>query len=84
MTFNGYKMLVMDDYVARLYEVRKWLYPVERFWEWIPSPETERWARFFGYGEEVVEYKTYLIGNTILVHPAVYDQLKHQLEKPKP
>jgi hypothetical protein len=40
---HGLRVVVSDHAV-----VRYWEYPTERFWEYIPSPETERWCRFFG------------------------------------
>jgi hypothetical protein len=50
---------------------RVWVYPVERFWEYVPSPETEQWCRFFGYGHEEVRPACFQIGDTLYMHPSI-------------
>jgi len=61
--------LVFDKHCVTL--TKKWVYPTEKFWTYIPSPETERWCRFFGYGhwESANIPQIYLMGDTILAHP---------------
>lgn len=67
--------IVIDSFAI----VRRWVYPNERFWSYEPSPETEKWCRFFGFGHEVTEPGAYLFGGkTLVVHPAVYAQLKQE------
>lgn len=59
--------------------VKRWVYPVERFWTYIPSPETERWCRFFGFGHEVTEPGVIKLsgpfGEKWLVHPSLMKHL---------
>jgi hypothetical protein len=62
-TFSmGLEVVVTEDAM-----VRTWIYPVERFWKYEPSPETEKWCRFFGYGHEECKPGAYQVGNKLLV-----------------
>ncbi len=74
--FAGLKVIVSEHA-----ETATWVYPVERFWEYIPSPETERWCRYFGYGHEKREPGAFQIGDMLYVHPKVYDELKRQIRQ---
>lgn len=55
---------------------RFWVYPVERFWTYLPSPETERWCRFFGFGHEEERPAIYRMHNKLIVHPALLDKVQ--------
>ena len=59
----------------------KWVYPQERFWSYEPSTETERWCRFFGFGQEVNEMLVYQIGNKLVMHPDILDKFLAACEK---
>jgi hypothetical protein len=75
-------MLGLKVVVDPLAETRVWVYPTdEPFVEYIPSPETERWCRFFGYGHEERRPCAYRIGNTLIVHPSVYEAMKKEFAR---
>lgn len=69
--FEGWPVVVTETAVQPT-----WIYPKERFWEYIPSPETERWCRFFGYGREEMVPCAILVGGFLHVHPAVWEKIK--------
>lgn len=70
--FVGLPVIVSEHAVHR-----PWVYPVERFWTYIPSPETERWCRFFGFGHEgPAEPAIYQVDGKLLVHPALLSKVK--------
>jgi hypothetical protein len=84
ITGHGAKLFMgplegMPVYVSEFALVKRWVYPVERFWTYVPSPETERWCRFFGFGHEVSEPGAYVIQDPrprLVVHPALVKQLR--------
>lgn len=62
--------------VSKYAMVRTWVYPVDRFWKYEPSPETERWCRFFGYGHEEIRPVAFQMADGRLVmHPDILDKL---------
>lgn len=67
----GYKFVVDKNIL-----VGRWIYPVEKFWRYEPSPETEKWCRYFGFGHEVFEPGIILVGDTFCIHPEIYKHLK--------
>lgn len=71
-----YGMLVIIDKLA---VTKTWVYPKERFWEYIPSAETERWCRYFGYGHEIETPCCYQVGNKWIMHPAIWEALKKEI-----
>lgn len=71
MLYSGMKVVVSEYAVTK-----EWVYPKERFWSYTPSPETERWCRFFGYGHEETRPAAIQMHDMWIVHPAVYEQIK--------
>ncbi len=76
-TLYGLKVVVDPLAVTRV-----WVYPKERFWSYEPSPETERWCRFFGFGHEVTEPCMYVVfGKTLVIHPTLLEQVKLEMTR---
>lgn len=59
--------------------VPRWKYPTDPFIEY--DPGDERWCRYFGFGRQVSEPGAYQIGNRLLVHPVVWNQIKKETTK---
>lgn len=78
MILHGLEVVV-DENIS-LFAKKTWIYPTERFWSYEPSPETERWCRFFGFGHEKIEYPAYQMGNKLIVHPVTYKTLTKQAQ----
>lgn len=70
----GYNVVVDKNIL-----VKRWVYPKERFWEYIPSPETEKWCRYFGFGHEVTEPGIICIDNVFYVHPEIFKHIKQYI-----
>lgn len=66
----------MPVFVSEHALVATWVYPVERFWEYVPSPETEDWCRYFGVGYERTDPGAYQVGGTLVIHPSLVECLR--------
>lgn len=66
---GGLKVIVSEHCL-----VSRWVFPARRFVEF--EPKDEKWARAIGYGHEVMEPGAYRMGDTLVVHPAIYAELK--------
>ena len=65
--------------VAKFCTTGKWLFPKHRFFEW--EPKDEAFCRKYGIGRP--EPGCYQFGDTIIMHPEIYEQLKDVLPKPE-
>lgn len=75
------KLLGIEVYVSELAVNRSWIFPKERFLEYDKSDEW--WCRKYGVGHEgPAEPAIFKVGNMMLVHPKIYDELKAVLPEP--
>lgn len=76
LMMNGLKVSVDKHCTTQV-----WVYPKERFWEYVPSPETERWCRYFGFGHEETQPCYYIVGgHTLVIHPDLWAELCRRAE----
>ncbi len=55
-----------------------WIFPVEPFVEYEPGDEW--WARKYGFGRPGKPKPcAYQVGNKLVVHPAIYEQIKREV-----
>lgn len=56
---------------------KRWNYPDwGKFWSFEPSPETEKWCRFFGFGHQTYEPAAYMFGDTLIAHPVIAESIR--------
>lgn len=54
--------------------VRRWVFPPDRF---LSCEESDvRWASVLGYGHWLYEPGIYQAGNTLMVHPSLYERIR--------
>ena len=73
------RLLGFKVYVSRWCVTGKWLFPQRRFFEW--EAKDEAFCRKYGIGRE--EPACYRIGNSFVMHPEIYEQLKESLPLPE-
>lgn len=70
----GTPIVASEHMTRRVTEFDSW----GRFWTWGDSPETKRWATFFGFAREVDQPCAAVVGGTLVAHPAIIAQLRQE------